>query len=88
VNQPSLGHEITCRQTVALVTDYLDGALSPGDLARFEAHLSECDACTEHMKQIRFTVALTGRVPMEELEPQAQEDLMALYRRWREGPDA
>jgi|1186.fasta_scaffold91640_2 anti-sigma factor RsiW len=78
------GHDITCQQAVGLVTDYLDGALSPAERDKFEAHLAECDACTEHVKQIRVTVAVTGHVAEDDLDPLAREDLMDLYRRWRD----
>jgi anti-sigma factor RsiW len=77
------GHAITCRQVVALVTDYLDGRLPRGEHDLFEAHLAECEDCTEHVRQIRTTVALTGQVRDDDLEPAAREDLMNLYRRWR-----
>lgn len=77
------GHDITCRQVVALVTAYLDGRLPRSDHELFEAHLAECDGCTEHVRQIRATVALTGQVADDDLGPAAREDLMNLYRRWR-----
>jgi anti-sigma factor RsiW len=78
------GHDITCQQAVGLVTEYLDDALSAADRERFEAHLAECDSCTEHFKQIRVTIALTGHVVEDDLDPLAREDLMVLYRRWQE----
>ena len=76
-------HDITCRQAVALMTDYLDGALGPDDRALVEAHLAECENCAEHLRQIRITVAVTGRIREQDLDPAAREDLMDLYRRWR-----
>ena len=75
-------HDITCRQAVALMTDYLDGVLSPDDRALIEAHLGECEGCAEHLRQIRITVAVTGGIGDEDLDPAAREDLMDLYRRW------
>lgn len=48
-----------------------------------EAHLGECEGCAEHLRQIRITVAVTGRVREEDLDPAAREDLMDLYRRWQ-----
>jgi hypothetical protein len=78
------GHDVTCKQVVGLVTDYLDGTLSPNDRARFEAHLSLCDPCVEHIKQIRVAIGVTGRVGDDDLDRLAREDLMALYRRWRD----
>ena len=80
-------HDITCRQAVALMTDYLDGALGPDDRALVEAHLAECENCAEHLRQIRITVAVTGRIHEDDLDPRAREDLMDLYRRRRRDRD-
>jgi anti-sigma factor RsiW len=78
------GHDITCQQAVGLVTDYLENALVLDDRARFEAHLAECPHCTEHVRQIQVTIAVAGRVREEDLGRVAREDLMGLYRRWRD----
>jgi anti-sigma factor RsiW len=67
---------------VELVTDYLDGSLTRRDRRRFEAHLSGCDHCTEFLQQIRTTVALTGSVAGDDLNPARQGELLALFRRW------
>ena len=80
------GHDLTCQQAVALVTAYLDGDLAPDARELFEAHLSECDHCAEHLKQIEVTMAVAGRVRDDDLDPLAREDLMDLYRRWRDDP--
>ena len=77
------GHDINCAQAVSLVTDYLDGTLTQVERARFEAHLVDCDICTEHVKQIQVTVAAAGRVREDDLDPRVRQDLMNLYRRWR-----
>ena len=37
------GHELTCHEVVEVVTHYLDGALDPGDRARFDEHLRDCE---------------------------------------------
>ena len=79
------GHDMTCRQAVALVTDYLDGALTGEQAALFRAHLAECPHCTEHLAQIKATLAAVGHVGAEDLDPLAWADLIDLYRRWRAG---
>ena len=71
-----------CRQVVALVSDYLDGNLSRRDRAKLEAHLKACPHCTEYVRQIRTTVAATGRVSRRSLPPKARRELVALYREW------
>lgn len=74
---------VVCREAVEMVTDYLEGALSPRDHARLEVHLADCPHCREYLAQIRQTVAAMGRVEPEELEPEVRDELVALYRRWR-----
>jgi anti-sigma factor RsiW len=75
---------MTCREAVRLVTAYLDGALEAGDQDRFEQHLDECVHCEEHVRQIEATIRISGEVRADELTPLAREDLMSLYRRWRD----
>jgi hypothetical protein len=62
------GHDLTCQQAVALVTAYLDGELSKEARAAFEAHLADCEMCAEHLKQIRVTIAVAGRIRDEDLD--------------------
>jgi len=74
---------LVCRQTVELVTDYLEGALSGRERARFEAHLRDCPHCTEYLAQMRATIALTGRITAEDMTPVMQAEFIALFQRWR-----
>jgi anti-sigma factor RsiW len=75
---------ITCRRAFGLVTDYLDGALSDDDQTRFETHLVYCPPCVGHLEQVRATIQATGRLHLDDLDPQVRTDLMDLYRRWRD----
>ncbi len=76
---------IVCRQAVELVTDYLEGALTAEDRARFESHLAGCPHCTEYLREMRVTIAAVGRVEPEALSAAARADLVELYRTWRAG---
>lgn len=73
-----------CRELVELVTAYLEGALDAATRRRFEAHLRECDGCTAYVEQLRTTVALTGRLRAEELDPALRDRLLAAFREWRQ----
>jgi len=75
--------ELVCQEVVEMVTDYLEGALSPGDRGRLENHLADCPHCTEYLAQIRETIRLTGRITRETLTPAMRTDLTDLYRRWQ-----
>jgi anti-sigma factor RsiW len=75
--------EISCQELVELVTDYLEGALAPEDRGRFESHIAACDGCRRYLDQIKVTVALSGRLTPEQLDPAAEAALLAAFRDWR-----
>ena len=79
----SRSRELVCQEVVELVTDYLEGALSPADRRRFEAHLAICPHCTEYLAQMRETIRLAGRIAPEDLTQAMRTDLTDLYRGWR-----
>lgn len=74
--------DLICREAVELVTDYLEGTLGAADRARLEGHLAACPHCGEYLVQMRRTLDLLGRIEPEQLAPEVQDDLVALYRRW------
>jgi anti-sigma factor RsiW len=77
--------DLNCNELVELVTDYLDGVMPSGDRERFEAHLEICNGCTTYLDQIRTTVAITGRLTEESLDPAARDALLAAFRSWHRG---
>ena len=48
--------EVTCRQFVALVTDYFEEALPPRTLSQVEEHLVMCDWCVTYVEQMQATL--------------------------------
>jgi anti-sigma factor RsiW len=68
---------------VELVTAYLEDALPVAERARFEAHISRCDACTTYLEQMRLTLETIGRLGAESLSPQAARELGQAFREWR-----
>ncbi len=76
---------LACREAVALMTAYLDGALAAPDRARLEAHLADCPHCAEYLTQLRVTIDALGHVDVGRLPDAAVDDLVALYRRWQAG---
>ena len=75
--------EMTCRELVELVTDYLEGTLPLVDRARLEAHVAECPYCEEYIGQMRRTVATLGKLPAEPIDPCREEKLIEAFRGWR-----
>ena len=52
--------ERTCRDVVHATTDYLERAMSAGDRAAFERHLSGCVGCVAYLDTMRATIALAA----------------------------
>lgn len=75
-------NDLTCQQLVELVSDYLEGALADDVQARFESHVADCAGCAAHLDQIRTTIALSGRVTVDDLSEQAKAGLLAAFRGW------
>ena len=65
-----MDRDLTCRELVELVTDYLEGTLPEHEHARFEAHMLACDGCERYVEQIRTTVDLTQRTEALEQRPE------------------
>jgi anti-sigma factor RsiW len=76
-------NDLVCQQVVELVTDYLEGSLSRAQRRRFDAHLANCEHCSEYLGQMRATIRLTGRLQAEDLTPEMREEFSEIYRRWR-----
>lgn len=80
--RPCRRRRLTCEEMVELITDYVEGSLSRRNRRRFEAHLSGCDHCTEFVRQMRTTIALTGSLAEDDVSPVRQNELLTLFRRW------
>lgn len=74
---------LVCRDAVALMTAYLDGALDDRDRLRLEVHLAGCPHCSEYLAQLRTTIDALGHVDTDALTDEAVDELVELYRRFR-----
>jgi anti-sigma factor RsiW len=68
--------DLTCREVVDFLMDYLDGALNAEQRREFEAHLAECDDCVVYMSQYEQTVAL-GKAAFDRPDEPAGEHVPA-----------
>lgn len=75
--------DLTCQELVELVTAYIEGALPPEERVRFEAHLAGCRGCTSYLEQMRQTIRLLGTLAEMSIAPQARDDLLLAFRRWK-----
>jgi predicted anti-sigma-YlaC factor YlaD len=77
--------ELSCREVVEILGDYLEGAMAPDDRARLEEHLADCEDCTAYVEQLRTTIRLSGRLPAEAVPPEAMAQLLEAFRGRRRG---
>jgi anti-sigma factor RsiW len=79
------GPQMSCKELVEVITEYLEGTLPAEDRTRFGRHLAGCDGCQAYLDQMRQTIGALGRLPPESLSPEAETKLLEAFRGWREG---
>jgi anti-sigma factor RsiW len=79
----ALEPELTCKELVELVTEYLDDALPSVDRARFEAHVAICPGCQTYLDQMHMTIDTLGFLPEESLTSEARDQMLAAFRQWK-----
>ena len=75
--------KMTCRELVELITDYLEGVLPKSEHLRFEEHLAGCTGCRNYLDQMRWTIAILGRLTEDNLISVAHDELLELFRDWK-----
>jgi anti-sigma factor RsiW len=81
----SAAGEISCRELVDLVTEFLEGALPAARLAEVEEHLVICEGCQAYVEQMRETIRVLRTAPVGELAPARRESLLEAFRGWAAG---
>jgi anti-sigma factor RsiW len=81
----TVDNEMSCRELVELVTDYLEGTLLAVDRTRFEAHLAECPWCVEYVAQIERTITVVGASWRNVESDAGMAELLELFRDWKRG---
>ncbi len=75
--------EMSCRELVQVINDYLEGVLPPADRQRFDEHLAICPGCQTYLDQMRQTIRTVGRLPEESIPSEAREVLLQAFRDWK-----
>ena len=76
-------NDLSCKELVELVTEYLENSLPLGEKAQFEAHLALCPGCRTYLEQLRQTVHAVGHLTEESLDTTTRDSLLALFRSWK-----
>lgn len=79
------GQDLTCRELVEIITDYLEGAMPEPERARFEEHVAGCAPCRAYLRQMRMTLDTVGRLREEDMAPADRAGLLTAFRQWHAG---
>jgi anti-sigma factor RsiW len=75
--------DLPCQEFVELVTEYLEGTLSPEQRARFMAHLDDCDYCGDYLEQMRLTIRALGQLSNTAMATETRVRLLTEFREWK-----
>jgi predicted anti-sigma-YlaC factor YlaD len=75
--------DLECREVVEVVTDYLEGAMAPGERLRFDDHLVLCEDCQVYLEQMRTVIRVAGRPVADAVPPETMAGLLRAFRDWR-----
>jgi anti-sigma factor RsiW len=72
----------SCKNLTALVTERLEGSLSPEARASYDDHLAGCRNCRVHVDQMRATIALAaGQKPQPGVSEATKTTLLDSFRK-------
>jgi predicted anti-sigma-YlaC factor YlaD len=75
---------LSCKEVVALVTEYLEAALLPAAQARFEEHVADCSDCHTYVQQIQQTISMLRALAEDPLFPETKEQLLHIFQTWKQ----
>ena len=67
------GKEITCREFIDFMMNYIDENMPVEQRMLFDQHLNGCDDCVDYLATYRQTVSLSAAVYDPEWEPKVEE---------------
>ena len=78
-----MAEELTCKELVELVTEYLEGTLPAAERARFDEHLTGCGKCGAYLDQMRQTIRTLGTLAEDSVPAEVRAELLEAFRSWK-----
>ncbi|HEY7346765.1 MAG TPA: anti-sigma factor [Ktedonobacterales bacterium] len=82
----TISDELSCKEVVGLVTEYLEAALLPKMQTQFEEHVADCPGCQTYLRQIQQTIDMLRKLAEEPMFPQTKQQLLSLFQTWKNAP--
>jgi anti-sigma factor RsiW len=74
--------ELTCKELVEVITDYLEDRMPADRRLLFEEHVAFCSWCQTYLDQMRETIRVTGALREEDLSPRTRNAFLDVFRDW------
>lgn len=78
----TLGGDLSCRDFVEMVTDYLEESLTFDRWIRFQLHLGVCRGCRTYLKQMKETVRRLGDLQRDPPPEAVRQELQRRFQAW------
>jgi anti-sigma factor RsiW len=78
-----MNDDLSCRDVVELLTEYLEGALNDDTAQTVRNHLDACEGCDRYLEQLQLTISSLGEIGREQpaqLSPEAIASLTDAFR--------
>jgi anti-sigma factor (TIGR02949 family) len=66
---------MTCRETIDLFMDFVEGSLSPEDKQELDRHFAACPPCLEFLRSYEATPRILKRAAAQKMPPEVGERL-------------
>ncbi len=76
--------ELSCKEVVMQVTDYLEYKLLPEMREYFEVHLACCPGCATYIEQIRQTISILHTITEDQFSPEIKQACLQTFRNWQQ----
>jgi anti-sigma factor (TIGR02949 family) len=77
-------HDPSCRAVFEMLSEYLDGDLTPASCEELEEHIAGCEPCVQFLDSLKKTMSLSQCFDQEAQPPvlpaQLKEELLSAYR--------
>jgi predicted anti-sigma-YlaC factor YlaD len=71
---------MTCREFTEIVTNLIEGKVDPATKAEIDAHLAECDGCSNYLDQMEKTIEALRKLTAEDGFAANRERAVAAFR--------
>jgi NMD protein affecting ribosome stability and mRNA decay len=76
---------LSCAEVTGLVTSFLDKRMPIRQRMSFRMHIAMCPHCRRYLRQMKATVKVSGRLPVETIPPEVRDALAEALARMSRG---